>query len=103
MSASTFEAAPPLGPRADPWLYGRWLDLLVGCGLGYIALVPVLLGYGYATGVQSWPVGAVVAFGMLINAPHYGATVLRVYGNRGDRAKYRFFALHATLALAILF
>jgi cytochrome c-type biogenesis protein CcmH/NrfG len=92
-----------LGSRPDPWLYGRWLDLIVGCGLGYLALVPVLLGYEYVFGVHAWPLAAVVAFGMLINAPHYGATVLRVYGNRGDRAKYRFFALHVTLALAIVF
>jgi cytochrome c-type biogenesis protein CcmH/NrfG len=93
----------PSGPRPEPWLYGRWLDLLVGCGLGYLALVPVLLGYEYFSGVHTWPIAAVVTFGMLINAPHYGATVLRVYGNRGDRAKYRFFALHATFALAIVF
>jgi tetratricopeptide (TPR) repeat protein len=103
MAAPAIELSFSDHPRADRWLYGRWIDLLVGCGLGYIALVPVLLAYGYASGDQSWPVGAVVAFGMLINAPHYGATVLRVYGDRGDRAKYRFFALHATLALAILF
>ena len=89
--------------RPDRWLYGRTLDLLVGCGLGYLALIPVLLGCGYLTGVQTWPLGLTVAFGMLINAPHYGATVLRVYGNREDRAKYRFFALHATAALAVLF
>jgi hypothetical protein len=101
--ASTIQVASPLRPQAEPWLYGRWLDLLVGCGLGYIALVPVLLGFGYVAGVQNWPVVAVVAFGMLINAPHYGATVLRVYGNPVDRAKYRFFALHATLLLGVLF
>jgi tetratricopeptide (TPR) repeat protein len=97
------EAPLPIGLRSDRWLYGRWLDLLIGCGLGYIALVPVLIGYGYAAGVRTWPLGAMLAFGMLINAPHYGATVLRVYGDRGDRARYRFFALHATLALVILY
>ena len=36
------------GAIAERWLYGRWLDLLVGCGLGYVVLVPILLGYGYA-------------------------------------------------------
>ena len=99
----TIQTSVPLGRGPDRWLYGRWLDLLVGCGLGYLVLVPVLLGYEFFSGVHVWPVAAVVAFGMLINAPHYGATVLRVYGNRGDRAKYRFFALHATLALALVF
>ena len=98
--ASTIEAS--LGPRPDRWLYGRWLDLLVGCGLGYVVLVPILLGYGYATGVRTWPVGAEVAFGMLINAPHYGATVLRVYERSEGRTKYRFFAVYVTLALAVL-
>ncbi len=86
----------------DRWLHGRWVDLFIGCGLGYVVLVPILLGYGYATGVQTWPIAAVTAFAMLINAPHYGATVLRVYESREDRAKYRFFALHATLALALV-
>ena len=63
----TFQTSFPLGqPRPDRWLYGRWLDLLVGCGLGYLALVPVLLGYEYFSGVHVWPLGAVVAFGMLI-------------------------------------
>src|SRR4030095_6642010 len=56
----------------------------------------------YALDVHAWPLAAVVAFGMLVNAPHYGATVLRVYGNCGDRARERFFVLHAPLALAIV-
>jgi len=101
--APAIEASLPLGPRADRWLYGRWIDLFVGCGLGYLVLVPVLLAYGWSSGVREFPVAAIVAFGMLINAPHYGATVLRVYSDRADRAKYRFFALHATLALALVF
>jgi hypothetical protein len=92
----------PLG-SPDRWLFGRWPDLLVGCGLGYIAFVPVLLACGYLTGVEAWPLGLTVAFGMLINAPHYGATVLRVYGDRASRVKYRFFALHATVALVLIF
>jgi cytochrome c-type biogenesis protein CcmH/NrfG len=87
---------------SDQWLFGRWLDLFVGCGLGYVILVPILLGFGYATGVRTWPTGAEVAFGMLINAPHYGATVLRVYERREGRTKYRFFAVYVTLALGLL-
>jgi cytochrome c-type biogenesis protein CcmH/NrfG len=87
---------------SDRWLFGPWLDLLVGCGLGYGLLVPILLGYGYATGVRAWPTGAEAAFAMLINAPHYGATVLRVYESREGRAKYRFFAVYVSLALMLL-
>ena len=91
----------PAATRSDRWLFGPGLDLWVGCGLGYIALVPVLLIYGLSNGVRAWPLAAVTALGMLINAPHYGATILRVYSNRADRAKYRFFTLHATVVLVL--
>ncbi len=82
-------------------MFGRGLDLWVGCGLGYIALLPVLLIYALANDVRAWPLGAVTAMALLINAPHYGATILRAYANPTDRAKYRWFTLHATLALVL--
>lgn len=89
--------------QSGRWLYGRGLDLWIGCGFGYVALVPVLLGYGLASGVQAWSTSIAKALTIGINAPHYGATVLRVYAHAADRAKYRFFALYATLAIALAF
>jgi hypothetical protein len=85
------------------WLYGRGLDLWIGCGFAYIALVPVLLGYGLASGVRTWSTSVTKALTIGINAPHYGATVLRVYAHAADRARYRFFALYATLAIVVAF
>ena len=85
------------------WLYGRGLDLWIGCGFGYVALLPVLLGYGLASGVQTWSTTITKALTIGINAPHYGATVLRVYAHAADRARYRFFALYATVAVALAF
>ncbi len=101
MQPASSVSANPGAAGSDRWLFGRGPDLWVGCGLGYITLVPVLLIYGLANDVRAWPLGAVIALGLLINAPHYGATVLRVYADRTDRAKYRWFTLHATLALVL--
>ena len=98
LSSGRSVALPP-----GRWLYGRGLDLWIGCGLGYVALVPVLLGYGLASGVQTWSASVTKALTIGINAPHYGATVLRVYAHAADRARYRFFALYATLAVALAF
>ena len=92
-----------IAPESGQWLYGRGLDLWIGCGFGYIALVPVLLGYGLASGVRTWSTSVTKALTIGINAPHYGATVLRVYAHAADRARYRLFALYATLAIAVAF
>lgn len=84
----------------EAWLYGRNVDLLVGCGLGYLLLIPPLLYYGLVTSTSDWPVLFIVAASMLLNAPHYGATLLRVYDQREERRRYAFFAIYVTAALA---
>jgi hypothetical protein len=40
---------------------------------------------------------------LLFGAPHYGATLLRVYEQRGDRQHYALFSVYATAAIALLF
>ena len=45
----------------------------------------------------------VVLFSLFVSGPDYGATILRVYEHRGDRRKYAFFAVWATVALCGLF
>ena len=85
----------------EVWLYGRSVDLLVGCGLGYLIAVPPLLYYGLTTGTTDWPIFFVVGASMLLNAPHYGATLLRVYEEREERHRYAFFAVYVTAALAV--
>jgi tetratricopeptide (TPR) repeat protein len=90
--------------RGSPaWLHGRTLDLLLGAGLGYVLFVPLVLLAGDAFGLRAWPLSLVMAQGLLVSAPHYGATLLRVYGRREDRQRYSFFAVHVSAALLLLF
>ncbi|MDI1450387.1 tetratricopeptide repeat protein [Polyangium sp. 6x1] len=80
---STAVAAP------RPWLLGPWPDLLLGCGIGYGLLVLALA----ATGA---PMGSIEGFLPLVvlvtGIPHYGATLLRVYGTSAARRRYFFYA-----------
>jgi hypothetical protein len=83
------------------WLFGRGVDLLIGCGLGYVLSVPILAGLSALTGARQWPVALIAPLVLCVNAPHYGATILRVYEAREDRRKYAFFAVFVTIALAL--
>ena len=95
-------ATPSVQRSEGAWLWGPAPDLLLGCGLGYVLFVLVLLlgGAGWIAGSAS--VGIAV-MGLVTNAPHYGATLMRVYEQRADRRKYAFFTIYVTLALALLF
>ena len=86
----------------EGWLFGRGSDLLIGCGLAYILLIPVLLGVGETTGITQWPHVLVVVMALFLNGPHYGATIVRVYNAREDRRKYVFFSVYATIALLLM-
>ena len=76
------------------WLYGPWPDLLLGCGLGYVALLFWLALSGAAASLHP-AVPALLA--VLISGPHYGATLLRVYERRSERQSYALFSTWATL------
>jgi len=90
MTAAT--SAPTRG-----WLFGALPDALLGCGVAYLIAAAIHAGIG--ADVARWvPSGLLI---LVFALPHYGATLLRVYESAGDRAKYRFFAVHATIALAI--
>jgi cytochrome c-type biogenesis protein CcmH/NrfG len=97
------EQLQPRSERAGVWLYGRWTDLLIGGGLAYVLSIPVLFALSEATGTNQWPGAFVVLFALLVNGPHYGATIVRVYDAREDRRKYVFFAVYATIVVAALF
>jgi tetratricopeptide (TPR) repeat protein len=91
----------PASP-ASRWLYGPWLDLLLGCGLWYALALGVLGVVGADLRARGAPV--VLSFlSLLVLTPHYGATLLRVYEQRDDRRAYALFAVHATLLLIALF
>ena len=93
----------PRTERSPAWLYGRWTDLLIGCGLAYALSIPLLFVINKTTGVSQWPGAVAMALSLLVNTPHYGATLVRVYEAREQRRKYFFFTVYVTLAMLALF
>ena len=98
MSFAGTEPAPDKGG----WLFGPAVDLLIGCGLGYVLSVPVLAALGAITGATKWPGVLTIALVLCVNSPHYGATILRVYEAREDRQKYVVFSVFITIGLALV-
>lgn len=89
-------------PQNSRWLYGPLPDLLLGCGGAYALLVGLLAFVGPTLG--SGQVAILVPLvALLVGAPHYGATLMRVYEHRQDRRRYALFSLWATIAIAALF
>ena len=87
--ASTQASTVP--PRL--WIYGPWLDLIVGCGAWSVPLL--LISYSGMADSLAWPV-AFYALALLLNYPHYMATLYRAYHNESDFRKYRLFTIHLT-------
>ncbi len=93
--AETISVARPNGP----WIYGPWLDLIVGCGAWS---APLLAAAFWLT--RSHTHAWIVAFYLLalaFNYPHFMATVYRAYHTRADFEKYKIFTLHITLLLVL--
>jgi tetratricopeptide (TPR) repeat protein len=79
---------------ASTWLYGPWLDLIVGCGAWSTPLL--LLSYlSIASSTRQWSI-IFYALALLFNYPHYMATIYRAYHRYEDFQKYRFFTLYTT-------
>ena len=96
--AGTVSAATS-APAASPWIYGPWLDLIVGCGAWSAPLLGAALLLTQ-TRSHAW----VVTFYLLalaFNYPHFMATVYRAYHTRADFEKYKIFTLHITLLLVL--
>jgi len=91
----------PVKPGAR-WLFGPVPDLLLGCGVGYVIVLAFLCVFGSEVR-QGLAPGLLPFLTVLIGAPHYGATLLRVYERREDRRAYALFSVWATLLLATLF
>ena len=88
--------------RTSPWLFGPVPDLLCGCGGLYagIALLFAFDGGALLRAVPPLVPGLLIAF---LSAPHYGATLLRVYERRADRRAYFLFSIVVTGGLIVLF
>jgi tetratricopeptide (TPR) repeat protein len=81
------------------WLYGPWLDLVVGCSAWSAPLL--LLSYvSIASSTRAWSV-VFYALALFFNYPHYMATIYRAYRRPEDFHKYRIFTVYTT-ALVLL-
>ncbi len=86
-----------------PWIYGPWLDLIVGCG-AWSAPLLLLSYFALPASARTWAV-AFYALALFFNYPHYMATIYRAYHRSEDFQKYRIFTVHITailLATALL-
>ena len=81
---------------ASPWIYGPWLDLLVGCGAWSAPLLVIAMWAAPSTS-HFWVVGFYL-LAIIFNYPHFMATVYRAYHTRETFEKYKFFTLHLTSA-----
>lgn len=84
------------------WLWGPLPDLLLGCGGWYLLAFLGLCAVG-ASVRQDGGTTALPYLTLVFGTPHYGATLLRVYRSAADRRAYRFFTVHATIAIFALF
>lgn len=93
-------ASPALAPQR--WLFGPVPDLLLGCGVLYIALFVgfVFAGEWWVAVSPGWLPPLCL---LLLSLPHYGATLIRVYEHRTDRRAYVLFSVHATILLGLAF
>jgi tetratricopeptide (TPR) repeat protein len=89
-----------IAPPDRRWVFGPIPDLLLGCGLGYALLIALLP----LAPIEARTLAIVGTFGtLLIGAPHYGATLLRVYRNAEDRRKYAFFSVYLSAIVWLWF
>jgi tetratricopeptide (TPR) repeat protein len=79
---------------AAPWVYGPWLDLIVGCG-AWSAPLLALAYFAMASSTRTWSI-VFYALALLFNYPHYMATIYRAYHRSEDFHKYRIFTVHLT-------
>lgn len=90
--ASTASGKPAL------WIYGPWIDLIVGCGAWSAPLLLIVFS-AKATG-GAWPF-AFYFLALLFNYPHFMATIYRAYYSYDEFRKYRFFTVHVAFLLAV--
>ena len=81
------------------WIYGPWLDLVVGCGAWSLPLL-LLAYFSMASSTRAWSV-AFYALALLFNYPHYMATIYRAYHRVEDLQKYRVFTVYTTALLLL--
>ena len=81
------------------WIASPSVDLIVGCGAWSLPLL--LLPYLFDRFGQTWTLGF-YTLALLVNYPHYMATIYRAYRTREDFAHYRRVTLYWTMFFATL-
>jgi tetratricopeptide (TPR) repeat protein len=79
------------------WIYGPWLDLLIGCGAWSAPLLALALWMTPAH-THAWAM-AFYLLAIVFNYPHFMATIYRAYHSYDEFTKYRFFTVHVALLL----
>ena len=95
--------APSAKPRGPSWLEGPFSDLLFGACGAYLLSIPILLLAAGGAMASDWSFTAIWIIAILINGPHYGATLVRVYAKREERRRYAAFTVWVTLLFAAIF
>ena len=95
-SAAVIQARPV---AKGPWIYGPWLDLLVGCGAWSAPLLAIAMWAAPSTS-HFWVVGFYL-LAIVFNYPHFMATVYRAYHTRETFERYKVYTLHLTLLLVL--
>jgi tetratricopeptide (TPR) repeat protein len=90
---------PKRRDKSTLWIYGPWLDLIVGCG-AWSAPLLLLSYFSMASSTRAWSV-AFYALALAFNYPHYMATIYRAYHREEDFHKYRVFTVHITALLLL--
>jgi hypothetical protein len=97
------EDAPDGTGSGRAWVAGPAPDLLLGAGGAYLLSVPLLWLVASRASAADWPLWVAWVIAILINGPHYGATLLRVYERREERQRYALFSVWVTLLLWLAF
>ncbi len=103
MRSRAERGGPGFARAGTTWLHGPVPDLLLGAGALYLLSVPAFWLAARGAVASDWPLSLVWVLAILVNSPHYGATLLRVYEQREERRRYAFFAVWATGLLLAIF
>ncbi|MGA8222577.1 MAG: tetratricopeptide repeat protein [Candidatus Acidiferrales bacterium] len=98
-TASATISEPRSNASCAPWIYGPWLDLLVGCG-AWSAPLLAIAAWLTPSHTHGWDVGFYL-LAIIFNYPHFMATIYRAYHTREDFEKYKLFTLHLTLLIIL--
>jgi tetratricopeptide (TPR) repeat protein len=102
VAAASSILAPAGAARSGGWLFGPLPDLLLGCGFLYALIFVAQVGFGPSMR-EIVPTDFHAFIALLLGAPHYGATLIRVFGDRGARSRYWLFVGPFSALMLMLF